>query len=100
MRLLLIRIVDYCTMIGLCFLALPFSYFYADEALSSEEGIDDFLDNDLSDEEDTASTRSGASKKRMGLFKYDSDDGDSLMATVMDRSYKALRHTVSIKSIH
>lgn len=45
-------IVDYVVMITLCFLILPFTYFYAEEALDSEE---DFMLNYGSgdDEEDT-----------------------------------------------
>ena len=39
-------------MISLCFLILPFTYFYAEEALDSEEDMDfAFDDEDYEDEE-------------------------------------------------
>lgn len=69
-------------MITLCFLVLPFTYFYAEEALDSEE---DFLLNYGSgdDEEDTPyspkNKQSGGKSKQTCLGKF------------MDRSYVALR---------
>lgn len=42
-------IVDYVIMIGMCFLVLPFTYFYAEETLESEDELD--LLQDDSDEE-------------------------------------------------
>lgn len=44
-----ILVVEYLVMIALCFLILPFTYFYSEEALEGEEG-DPFFDDD-SDEE-------------------------------------------------
>jgi hypothetical protein len=48
-------------MIALCFLLLPFTYFYAEEALSSEDEINDFFEDDYSEEEldSEASTQIG-----------------------------------------
>ena len=45
-----VHLVDYCIMILLCFVFLPFTYFYADEALSSEDSINDLLAQDHDDE--------------------------------------------------
>lgn len=44
-------IVDYLIMIALCFFILPFTYFYAEETLDSEDDLElEFAD--LSDEDD------------------------------------------------
>ena len=51
--LIVLIIVDYVLMIGLCFFILPFTYFYAEEALESEDDLE--LDFE-SDEEDDIST--------------------------------------------
>jgi hypothetical protein len=47
-----VSIVDYCVMISLCFLFLPFTYFYAEEALSSDDEISDLLQDGFSDEDE------------------------------------------------
>jgi hypothetical protein len=39
-------------MIALCFLVLPFTYFYAEETLESEDDLDGFLEQELSDDDD------------------------------------------------
>lgn len=52
-------------MISLCFFILPFTYFYADEALESEDGDLDFEFDmeDLSDDEDKLSTKESIASK-------------------------------------
>ena len=49
-------------MIALCFLVLPFTYFYAEETLESEDALD-FFDNDMSDEEELESDQSTKASK-------------------------------------
>lgn len=79
-------------MISLCFLFLPFTYFYADEALSSDDEINDILQDGFSDDEDDET----ASKSRKGFSFLRSDSSsDGAFSKFVDRSYKALRHTVS-----
>jgi hypothetical protein len=71
-------------MIIMCFLILPFTYFYAEEALESDEDID-FIEDDFSDDEvdSAASTKAGA-KTRKG-------SGGDHESKVWDRVYKASR---------
>ena len=47
-------------MIALCFLLLPFTYFYAEEALSSEDEINDFFEDDYSEEEEELDTEASS----------------------------------------
>ena len=39
---LILSLVDYLAMISLCFVFLPFTYFYAEESLDCEDDIDFF----------------------------------------------------------
>lgn len=72
-------------MIGLCFLVLPFTYFYAEEALSSDDDFN-FGDN-LSDDEEEVDTKPSYFRKQLQ---------DKALNKIVDRSYKASRHTVSL----
>jgi hypothetical protein len=80
-------------MIALCFFILPFTHFYAEEALDSEDDIDldfDLDDYDNEDEETTTgSYTAGKGKRPKG----------SACSKFWERAYKALRHTVSDSTI-
>ena len=70
-------------MISLCFFILPFTYFYAEEAIESEDELDlnfDLDDYDLDDEETTSSSIKGNRKGK-----------SSACSRFWDKSYKALR---------
>ena len=69
-------------MIALCFLILPFTYFYAEEALDSEEDMDFAFDDDYDDDEEISTQYSNGKNKK---FKSRS------MSSFWDRSYKAIR---------
>ena len=75
-------------MIGLCFFALPFTYFYAEEALESEDELG--LNYGSGDDEDygdmhTSNTDTGTHKSSQ----------QSCLGKFMENSNKALRSTVS-----
>jgi hypothetical protein len=54
-------IVDYVVMIGLCFFVLPFTYFYAEEALDSEDDLE--FDFHSDDEDDISTSQSAKTPK-------------------------------------
>jgi len=54
-------LVDYIIMIGLCFVVLPFTYFYAEESLENEDDIDFFSLGEYSDEDEDLETITTAS---------------------------------------
>jgi len=94
----LLRLVDYLIMIALCFFILPFTYFYADESLESEDDMDlgfDLDDYDIEDEETNSSS----------IFSGKNRGKGGVCSGFLDRAYKSLRHTVSdflppARSIH
>jgi hypothetical protein len=75
-------------MIALCFLVLPFTYFYAEETLESGDDMESFLDEELSDEEldSSYSTKTGNTRRN--------SKGEGRMIKIWDRTYKAIRQTV------
>ena len=78
-------IVDYIVMIALCFFVLPFTYFYAEEALDSEDELQ--LNYGSGDEEDydVSTAYSPKHKDQSGSYKQ------SFLGKFWDISYIALR---------
>lgn len=64
--MLIWNIVDYIVMISLCFFILPFTYFYSEETLDSEDNFDfDFsYDSDEDDERKSTKHSTTSSKKK------------------------------------
>ncbi len=88
------EIVDYIAMISLCFLILPFTYFYAEESLESEDEIDFFEVNEYSDDDEepveTNSTTAASTKDKESRRSYREANKYSCNR-IMDRIYKATR---------
>ncbi|CDW85588.1 UNKNOWN [Stylonychia lemnae] len=56
---------DYIILIGLCFIVLPFTYFYAEESLENEDDIDFFSLGEYSDDDEEFDTISTGSSSTM-----------------------------------
>ena len=80
-------------MIALCFFILPFTYFYAEEALSSDDDIDNFFENNNSSDSDEEETRDEKRDKEKGRSR-----SENWAQRIMEHSGKAIRHTVSLFS--
>lgn len=50
-------------MITLCFLQIPFTYFYAEEVLSSEDDIDGFINDGFGSSDEEELVTSGSTKE-------------------------------------
>ena len=54
-------------MIGLCFVVLPFTYFYAEESLENEDDIDFFSLGEYSDDDEDLETITSVSTSTMNV---------------------------------
>lgn len=77
-------------MISLCFLILPFTYFYAEETLESGEEDMDLFDNDFSEEDDDDELQSNSTKSQSSK-KTRRHSGEGQFAKIWDKIYKASR---------
>lgn len=84
-------------MIAVCFVVLPFTYFYAEESLENDEDIDFFEADAYSDDDEdfeiNSSTDAG-SERIPGEKKTYKQSTKNSLSRILDKCYKALRQTV------
>lgn len=103
--LIVVSIVDYVVMIALCFVILPFTYFYAEESLENDEDIDFFEVDAYSDEDEellldnmSSTETSSISERIPGERRSYKRSQKNSLNRVLDKVVKSIRQTVT--SIH